>query len=196
MLVLLIVSIGIAVVARPMVRAFAEFGAAIAVWNLVIGVPGKVSRRLEPPIRYWLTLGLAFALPALLSIYLLQYATDFAPWVSLQYFADWYALIPLGIVVLLSYAAGERMIDREHPVTGLLIIACLLFVPMYLGLHGVTLGSDEDGAPNEPTNPVVLKAMRRAGYHFTIYWLYIVVGYAAMIAGSVKGVRGVTPPTA
>jgi hypothetical protein len=105
----------------------------------------------------------------------------------LRYFVGWYALITVGIVALLCYGAGENMIDHDHPVTGLLIAACLLFVPMYLGLHGVNVGSDEDGTPWDPPDPVVLKAMQSAGYHFTIYCLYLVIGYAAMCIGLIKG---------
>jgi len=168
---------------NALVRVFAVLGLAYAIWNLVLIVPGRVSRALESQSRLAFTLAAAFVFPLILSLYFLQGASRFDPWASIQLFAGWYALIPIAIIAFIGQSVGYSMIDKYHPVTGLLVVACLLFVIMFLGYHGIALGSDEDGYSTDPIDPVELKARRQAGYHFVVYLFYVCVSYIGIAAG-------------
>jgi hypothetical protein len=169
---------------NAVVRVIAVLGAAYAIWNLVVLVPGKVSRALEGRARLAFTIAAAILFPLILSLYFLQAASGFDPWASVQYFAGWYAMIPITIIGYISMSAGRSMIDKDNPVTGLLIAACLLFVPMFLGFHGIDLGRDEEGySTSDPIDPATLKAKQRAGYDFVVYWVYICISYIGIAIG-------------
>jgi hypothetical protein len=183
----LAVCVLLALVGHPLIRVFAEFGAAYAVWNLVMIVPGRVSRQLEGQRRLAFTILVAFFFPLVLSLYFLQGATDFDPWSAVRYFAGWWALVPMGIIGSATIGVGEKMIDKDHPITGMLLTACVLFGIMYLGYHGVNLSTDEEGyATADPPDPVVEKAKHRAGYDFVIYWIYVTLSYAGIAYGLYK----------
>lgn len=187
MCAVLVLGIVLAVYGNPLTRGFGELVVAYAIWNLVVCVPGAVSKRLQGRNRAFFMVAAALLLPMLLSLYFLQEAVAFDPWSSLLYFADWYALLPVVIIGYLSMAAGHTLVDKQHPVTGLLIAACLLFVPMYLAFYGIDLRLDDDGTTYAgPPDNVVLRAKQRAGYDFVVYWLYIVISYSGIVYGVLK----------
>jgi hypothetical protein len=187
MWIVLAVFVVLGVFGNAVVRAIAVLGAAYAIWNLVMLVPGKVSKALEGRSRLVFTVAAAALFPLILSLYFLQGASGIDLWASIRYFAGWYALIPLAIIAFISQAVGRSIIDKDHPVTGLLVVAYLLFVIMSLGYHGIDLGRDEDGySTSDPIDPARLKAQQRAGYHFVVYWLYICVSYFGIAIGMAR----------
>jgi len=187
MWIVLAVCAVLAVFGNAVVRVIAVLGAAYAIWSLITVVPGRISRALEGRSRLAFTLAAAVLFPLILSVYFLQGASAFDPWASIRYLAGWYALIPIAIIGYISMAAGHTMTDKDHPVTGLLILAYLLFVIISLGYHGIDLGKDEDGySTSDPIDPVALKAQRQAGYHFVVYWCYICISYVGFSIGMAR----------
>lgn len=160
--------------------------AVIGGWNLILIVPKQISIKLFGRSRIAFTAAVTILLPLVLATYFLKGMKSFDFDVIIKTWVSWYVLVPVLIVVFISKALMSSFLDKRHPVTGMLVASCVLFLPIYFAYHGHVFPVGEDGYSSDPIDPAWQKAQVESGAYLVRYLVYVVLSLGAMLYVLVK----------